>query len=117
MPAHLRAAFAGAGLAALTLAGLVAAQQPKPADVPARPSRGGETTLFMLVRTGPHLTPDNLSHTLEEGLTAAHCMIEGKPTVRAVSPAVFDEIEAVTNPAGATPEAAKSAGGLKRITS
>src|SRR5262245_21005612 len=109
MPAHLRTAFAGAGLAAVTLLAAALAQQPKTADAPpVRQVRAGETTLFMLVRTGPHLTPDNLTTTLEEGLSAGRCQIDGKPTVRAVSPAVFEEIDAVTNPAGGAPEVSKT---------
>jgi hypothetical protein len=116
MSRNLRAALAGVGLAAIALAAL--AQPPKPLDAPVvRGGKPGETTLFMLVRTGPHLTPDNLATTLDEGLSASGCKIDGKPAVRSVSPAVFEEIDAIANPGAATPEAVKAAGGLKRITS
>jgi hypothetical protein len=119
MPAHLRPALAGAGLGALILAAVAVAQPPKPAEQPKveRVGRPGETTLFMMVRTGPHLTPDNLKTTLQEGLSAAKCQIDGEPIIRPVSPAVFEEIEGL---AGQTPEAAggtKGGAGLRRISS
>src|SRR6476620_4510134 len=98
MSAHLRFACAGIGFAALTLAAL--AQDPKPEVKPMDPvrviGRPGETTLFMMIRTGPHLTPGNLLSTLEEGLSASGCQIEGKPLIRPVSPAVFEELQKIT---------------------
>jgi hypothetical protein len=54
----------------------------------------------MMVRTGPHLTEDKLERTLDRGLKKANCDIEGKPNIRAISPAVFQEIESL---AGRTP--------------
>jgi hypothetical protein len=142
MLAHLRFAFAGAGLAALTLALTLGVAQPpdkpkvnpaakpdekkdppptaKPTEPPpdvVRVGNPGETTLFMMVRTGPHLTPDNLKTTLQEGLSAARCTISGEPIIRPVSPAVFEEIESLTNQAAAAGAGGKPATGLRRMAS
>src|SRR5947207_290704 len=101
MSGSIRFAGHGAWLAALTLAAVAArAQEPgasvKPLD--AGPlGRPGETTLFMMVRTGPHLTEDKLQRTLLRGLEKSKCRIEGEPSIRAISPAVFEEIESLTN--------------------
>ena len=59
--------------------------------------RPNETTLFMMVRTGPHLTEDKLQRTLNRGLEKSECTITGEPSIRAISPAVFEEIESLTN--------------------
>ena len=142
MLAHLRLAFAGTGLAALTMAlaiGLADPPQPKvnpvkqdnkpstpPAKPESKPDEGpavvrvgnpGETTLFMMVRTGPHLTPDNLKTTLQEGLSAAHCTISGEPIIKPVSPAVFEEIESLTNQAAEAGGGVKATTGLRRMAS
>lgn len=94
MSGNLRAALVGAGLAALALtAGPGRSQDPA-----IRPlGRPGETTLFMMVRTGPHLTEDKLQRTLRRGLEKSDCKIDGEPSIRAISPAVFEEIESLTN--------------------
>jgi hypothetical protein len=114
MSAHLRFAFAGIGFAALALA--VLAQEPKPEVKPMDPvrviGRPGETTLFMMIRTGPHLTPGNLLSTLEEGLSASGCQIEGKPLIRPVSPAVFEELQKITQDTAETVAGAKVAKGI-----
>jgi hypothetical protein len=121
MSAHLRFAFAGIGFAALSLAAL--GQEPKPEVKPMDPvrviGRPGETTLFMMVRTGPHLTPGNLMNTLEEGLSAAKCKIDGKPLIRPVSPAVFEELEGLTKDTAETVAGAKVAKGfgVRRLAS
>lgn len=93
---NLRAALHGAGLAALMLAlsGAAGAQDP----VPLRPlGTPGETTLFMMVRAGPNLTEGQLERTLKRGLEKALCTIDGDPNIRPISPAVFEEIELLTN--------------------
>ena len=114
MSGNLRFAFAGIGLAALSL--IVVAQDTKPAESPPAPvriiGRPGETTLFMMVRTGPHLSPVNLMRTLEDGLAAAHCTIEGKPIIRPVSPAVFEELEGLTRDTADTVAGAKTSKGF-----
>jgi hypothetical protein len=136
MLAHLRLAFAGTGLVALILVAAPGFAQPaksganppskpdaKPAASPAdsppvvRVGAPGETTLFMMVRTGPHLTPDNLKTTLQEGLSAARCSITGAPIIKPVSPAVFEEIESLTNQAAEAGGAVKATTGLRRMSS
>jgi len=99
MSGSIRIARHGAWLAAMTMAaGLAAAQEPKVRPAEGAPiGRPGETTLFMMVRTGPHLTEDKLERTLSRGLNKAGCDIDGKPIIRSISPAVFEEIESLTN--------------------
>lgn len=119
MSAHLRFALAGIGFLACAVG--VLAQDPKPEPAPPVRviGRPGETTLFMMVRTGRHLTPSNLMNTLEEGLSAAKCRIDGKPLIRPVSPAVFDELESLTKDAADTVAGVKVAKGfgVRRISS
>lgn len=120
MYGNLRLAFAGIGFATLTL--FAAAQEPKPDAQPAPVrviGRPGETTLFMMVRTGPHLTPANLTSTLEQGLSAAKCTIDGKPIIRPVSPAVFEELEGLTHDTADTVAGAKvtKGFGVRRLLS
>jgi len=126
MPTHLRVALAGVGFATLAWAAIAIAQPPAPpappkADDPmiGRLGRAGETTLFMMVRTGPHLTPESLKGTLQDGLAASRCTIDGAPMIRGVNPAVFEEIESLTSQAAdataGTP--VKFTSGIRRMAS
>jgi hypothetical protein len=69
------------------------------------------------VRTGPHLTPANLKTTLQEGLSAAGCRIDGEPIIRPVSPAVFEEIENITADTAEVVGGTKVTSGLRRMGS
>jgi hypothetical protein len=96
MSGSIRLACPRIGLAALILllgARAMPAQEPdiKPIGNP------GETTLFLMVRAGPHLTETKLKETLEEGLKKALCTIRGEPHIRRISPLVFEEIEQLTD--------------------
>jgi hypothetical protein len=96
MSRNLRVALLGTGLAALALTAIELTRAQDPPLI--RPiGRPGETTLFMMVRTGPHLTEDKLQRTLTRGLEKAECTITGEPSIRVISPAVFEEIESLTN--------------------
>ena len=95
MSGNLRVALVGAGLAALALTAFELSRAQDPVVRPL--GRPGETTLFMMVRTGPHLTEDKLQRTLRRGLEKSDCTIDGEPSIRAISPAVFEEIESLTN--------------------
>lgn len=122
MPLHFRTACAGAWLAALTLLSVASAQPPTAGpQEPAvsRLGRAGETTLFMLVRTGPHLTPESLKGTLQDGLAAARCTIDGEPLIRPVNPAVFEEIESLASQAAEATQGGpvKPTSGIRRMAS
>lgn len=124
MPAHLRTALAGIGLAVIAL---TAGAQDTPPKAPGtgeepvvgRLGRAGETTLFMMVRCGPHLTPESLKGTLQDGIAAGRCTIDGAPLIRAVNPAVFDEIESLTSQAAdaTTGAPVKFTSGIRRMAS
>lgn len=81
------------------LAAFVMAQPPKPAEsAPVVPlGRPGETTLYMMVRAGAHLSEVQLKNTLTRGLDKALCTIDGQPHIRQVSPYIFEELEAITS--------------------
>src|SRR5262245_37022978 len=90
-----------AALMLLTGVRAVQAQQPEVRPI----GNPGETTLFLMVRAGPHLTETKLKETLEEGLKKALCTIRGEPHIRRISPLVFEEIEQLTD------QTAKTVGG------
>ncbi|HEV3145666.1 MAG TPA: hypothetical protein VGZ47_17390 [Gemmataceae bacterium] len=77
----------------------------------------GETTLFLMVRAGPHLTETKLKETLDEGLKKALCSIRGEPHIRRISPLVFEEIEQLTDKTAKSVagQAATEAGSIRRL--
>ncbi|MBX9628748.1 MAG: hypothetical protein K2X82_33450 [Gemmataceae bacterium] len=67
------------------------------AGLPAQPQ---ETTVYLVLRTGPDETEKGILATLRQGLDKSGATIAGEPTIKAVSPAFFEEFQAVVDRAG-----------------
>lgn len=78
-------ATAGAIAATLMIAAAVRSQNP------ATPPGDGSTTLYLVLRTGPQEDENAILETLKTGLRKSGAAITGQPTIKAVSPAFFQE--------------------------
>jgi hypothetical protein len=78
---------AAAAVALIGAAALASAQEPG-------------TTVYLVLRTGPDETEKGVLATLRQGLDKSGATITGEPTIRSVSPAFFEEFQALVDRAG-----------------
>jgi hypothetical protein len=99
-------------IAGLLLAPVVVAQDKEP-----RPLFLSDATLFLMIRVGPHLSEDEIVTTLKRGISKSGGAIVGEPYLRAVSPLVFEEFEALSNPVApvVSPEKAGDGVGIRQL--
>lgn len=62
-----------------------------------------ETTVFLILRTGPDETEKGILDSLKEGIRISGAQITGEPTIKTVSPAFLEEFESLVNRANNTP--------------
>ncbi len=79
-------------------------------DTPAAGRAPADTTLYLMLRTGPKETEQAILETISKGLAAQKTNTAGKPTIRSISPAVYAELTALVNQATDGPTV-ESAGG------
>lgn len=97
MPGHcrrLRPPVRAAAVAVLVAACAAVAQQPRPGELPQA------KTLYLVLRTGPEETEKGILTTLKLGLERSGARSTGEPTIRAVSPAFFEEFESLVERGG-----------------
>jgi hypothetical protein len=83
-----------AALSLLVLATTVSSQDPLPVRI------GAGTTLYLVVRTKPNVPEKRITDTLNAGLSASLHTIDGKPTIKPVSPLFFEQFaELIGTPA------------------
>lgn len=92
---HQRVRFAA--VTALLLGCVASAQPPRgPSDGPP------PTTLYLVIRTGPAETEKGILTTLKKGLEKSGALNPGDPTIKALSPALYEELQSLVDRA-ATP--------------
>jgi hypothetical protein len=67
------------------------------------PSAPPETTVYLVLRTGPKETEEGILETLKLGIEKSGAKIGGEPTIKSVSPAFLEEFEALVDRASTTP--------------
>ena len=72
------------------------------------------TTVYLVLRTGPDETEKGVLATLKQGLDKSGATITGEPTIKGVSPAFFEEFQALVDRAG-PPAAAADEGVAIRL--
>ena len=96
-------------LAALIAAGSPAGATAQPTAVPP------ETTVYLILRTGPNETPEGILGTLKLGIEKSGAAIAGEPTIKTVSPAFLEEFEALVDQASGGPVVAAKDGASIRL--
>jgi hypothetical protein len=60
----------------------------------------GDTTLYLVLRVGPDITEKDILKTLKQGLELSLSSSSGEPSIKAVSPAFFEEFQKLVDRAG-----------------
>jgi hypothetical protein len=74
-----------------------------------------ETTVYLILRTGPKETEKGILATLKEGIEKSGARISGEPTIKAVSPAFLEEFESLVDRATTGPVVAAKDGASIRL--
>src|SRR5262249_9653445 len=91
---YVRPPVRAAAVAALLVGWAVVAQPP-------RPLVDNTETLYLVLRVGPDITEKDILKTLKQGLELSGATITGEPTIKPVSPAFFEEFQALVERAEA----------------
>lgn len=106
----IRPPVRAAALAALLVGGVALTQPPRP------PAPGGSgKTLYLVLRTGPDETEKGVLATLRQGIEKSGATITGDPTIKAVSPAFFEEFQSLVDRAGPPAAAADDAVSIRLL--
>ena len=89
-----------AALAALAGAWVATARQPRLIDT-------AETTVYLVLRTGPDVTEERIIAAIKQGLEKAPATITGEPAIKPVSPAFFEEFQTLVDRASSPAAAAE----------
>lgn len=74
-----------------------------------------ETTVYLVLRTGPDETEKGVLATLQQGLDKSGATITGEPTIKNVSPAFFEEFQSLVDRAGPPAAAAEDGVGIRLL--
>lgn len=113
-----------AAVATLLVCCAALAQPPRPIlDAAAQPPRPGldgqgRTTLYLVLRTGPDVTKDEILSNLRTGMSKTGVRIEGDPNIRSINPGFAEELMALTEGAtGAAVEDPKEGVAIRMLPS
>lgn len=76
----------------------------------ASPQIPPETTVYLVLRTGPKETEKGILASLKEGIEKSGASISGEPTIKSVSPAFLEEFESLVDRASSGPVVAAKEG-------
>lgn len=110
---RLRPPVRGLAVAALLFGCAALAQEPRRPGAPPAPGK----TLYLVLRTGPEETEKGVLATLKQGVEKSGAKTAGEPTIRLVSPAFYEEFQALVDRAGPPAAAADGAVSIRQLPS